>query len=137
CWTQEQSSHHGKHVNFDPIWSYPKPVQKPHPPIVMGAASPWGRERVARFCDGWVPLPAQMKNIGAELADLRTRLERHGRKLSDIEISFFWAPTKVDELKRYRDLGVHRAILACPADGKDATLKLLDQHAALMKAVGG
>ncbi|MGE3772609.1 MAG: LLM class F420-dependent oxidoreductase, partial [Gammaproteobacteria bacterium] len=47
CWTQVQSSHHGKHVNFDPIWSYPKPVQKPHPPIVMGAASPWGRERVA------------------------------------------------------------------------------------------
>lgn len=137
CWTQAHSSHHGKYVNFDPIWSYPKPVQKPHPPIVMGAASPWGRERVARFCDGWVPLPAQMKNIEAELADLKTRLERHGRKLSDIEISFFWAPSNADELKRYRDLGVHRAILPCPADGKDATLKLLDRHAALMKAVGG
>jgi len=137
CWTQDDSSYHGKHVNFDAIWSWPKPVQKPHPPIIMGAASPWGRERVARYCDGWVPLPAQMKNIGAELEDLEARLVRHGRKLSDIEISFFWAPTEVDQLKRYRDLGVHRVILACPADSNDATLRLLDSHAALMAAVGG
>jgi hypothetical protein len=61
---------------------------------------------------------------------------RHGRKLSDIEISFFWAPTNVDQLKRYRDIGVHRAILACPADSRDATLALLDSHAELMAAVG-
>jgi probable F420-dependent oxidoreductase len=136
CWTQDDSVYHGKHVNFEAIWSWPKPVQKPHPPIIMGAASSWGRERVAQYCDGWVPLPAQMKNIAAELADLKTRLIRHGRKLSDIEISFFWAPTDADELKRYRDLGVHRAIMACPAESKDATLKLLDSHAALMAAVG-
>ncbi len=137
CWTRDDSSYHGKHVNFDDIWSWPKPVQKPHPPIIMGAASPWGRERVARYCDGWVPLPAQMKNIAAELKDLEERLVRHGRKLSDIEISFFWAPTDADQLKRYRDLGVHRVILACPADSPDATLKLLDSHAGLMAAVGG
>lgn len=137
CWTQHDSAYHGKHVNFDPIWSWPKPVQKPHPPIIMGAASAWGRERVARYCDGWVPLPAQMKNITAELADLEARLIRHGRKLADIEISFFWAPNDVETLKRYRDLGVHRAILACPAESKDATLKLLDQHAALMAQVRG
>ncbi len=136
CWTQDDSAFHGQHVNFDSIWSWPKPVQKPHPPIIMGAASSWGRERVARFCDGWVPLPAQMKNIAAELSDLESRLIRHGRKLSDIEISFFWAPEDADVLKRYRDLGVHRAIMACPADSKDATLKLLDRHAALMVAVG-
>ena len=136
CWTQDDSVYHGKHVNFDAIWSWPKPVQRPHPPIIMGAASSWGRERVAQYCDGWVPLPAQMKNIAAELADLETRLIRHGRQLSDIEISFFWAPTDADELKPYRDLGVHRAIMACPADSKDATLKLLDSHAALRTAVG-
>lgn len=135
CWTQHDSTYHGEHVNFDPLWSWPKPVQKPHPPIIMGAASAWGRERVARYCDGWVPLPAQMKNIAVELADLEARLIRHGRKLADIEISFFWAPTDADALKRYRDLGVNRAILACPAESKDATLKLLDRHAALKAEV--
>lgn len=135
CWTQDDSEYHGQHVDFDPIWSWPKPVQRPHPPIVMGAASPWGRERVARYCDGWIPLPAQMQNIDEELKDLETRLINHGRKLSDIEISFFWAPEDADELKRFHELGVDRAILACPADSNDATLKLLDQHAKLMAAV--
>ena len=136
CWMQDDSVYHGEHVNFDAIWSWPKPVQKPHPPIIMGAASAWGRERVARYCDGWVPLPAQMKNIAAELKDLEARLIVHGRKLKDIEISFFWAPENADELKRYRDLGVDRAIMACPAQSNDETLKLLDRHAALMAAVG-
>ena len=136
CWTQDDSEYHGKYVDFDPIWSWPKPVQKPHPPIVMGAASSWGRERVARYCDGWVPLPMQMKNIDSEMADLNARLAQHGRQPGDIEISFFWAPEDVDELKHYRDLGVHRAILGCPADSRNATLTLLDKHAALMAAVG-
>lgn len=136
CWTQDDSEYHGKYVDFDPIWSWPKPVQKPHPPIVMGAASSWGRERVARYCDGWVPLPMQMKNIDSEMADLNARLAQHGRKPGDIEISFFWAPEDADELKHYRDLGVHRAILGCPANSRDATLALLDKHAALMAAVG-
>ncbi len=136
CWTQDDSEYHGKYVDFDPIWSWPKPVQKPHPPIVMGAASSWGRERVARYCDGWVPLPMQMKNIDSEMADLNARLAQHGRQPGDIEISFFWAPEDADELKHYRDLGVHRAILGCPADSRNATLTLLDKHAALMAAVG-
>ncbi|MGR9091854.1 MAG: LLM class F420-dependent oxidoreductase [Gammaproteobacteria bacterium] len=136
CWTEDESEYHGKYVDFDPIWSWPKPVQKPHPPIIMGAASPWGRERVARYCDGWVPLPGQMRNIAEEIADLEQRLVKHGRKLSDIEISFFWAPEDADELKRYRDLGVDRAILACPAASVDDTLKQLDRHAALAAEVG-
>jgi probable F420-dependent oxidoreductase len=135
CWMNDDSEYHGKFVDFGPIWSWPKPVQKPHPPIIMGAASPWGRERVAQFCDGWVPLPVQMKNIAEDIADLEQRLIKHGRKLSDIEISFFWAPNDADELKRYRDLGVNRAILACPAESKSDTLALLDSHAKLMQAV--
>jgi len=137
CWTEDDAEYHGKYVDFDPIWLWPKPVQKPHPPIIMGASSPWGRERVARYCDGWIPLPAQMQNIEEDLADLERRLQQHGRKLADIEISFFWAPEDPDELKRYRDIGIDRAILACPADDDETTLKLLDRHAALMQTVGG
>ena len=135
CWTQDDSEYHGDFVDFGPIWSWPKPVQKPHPPIIMGAASSWGRERVARYCDGWVPLPAQMENIESDIADLGQRLQNHGRQLRDIEISFFWAPEDADELKRYRDLGVNRAILACPAASNDDTLKTLDQHVKLMQQV--
>ena len=135
CWTQDDSEYHGDFVDFAPIWSWPKPVQNPHPPIIMGAASSWGRERVARYCDGWVPLPAQMENIEADIADLEVRLKNHGRKLSDIEISFFWAPEDIEELKRYRDLGVDRAILACPAASNEETFRTLDKHADLMQKV--
>lgn len=137
CWTEENSEYHGKYVDFDPLWLWPKPVQKPHPPIIMGAASPWGRERVARYCDGWVPLPAQMQNIEQDIADLEQRLHKHGRKLTDIEISFFWAPEDADKLKRYRDLGIDRVILGCPADSDDGTYELLDRHALLKETVNG
>ena len=134
-WTEETVDMVGSHFELMGASCPLKPIQKPHPPIIMGAASPWGRERVAQFCDGWVPLPAQMKNIEEDIADLEQRLIKHGRKLSDIEISFFWAPDDADELKRYRDLGVNRAILACPAESKSDTLALLDKHAKLMHAV--
>ena len=70
-----------------------------------------------------------MKNIEEDLQDLEARLNNHGRKLSDIEISFFWAPEDLDELKRYRDLGVDRAILGCPGMSDSETLALLDKQA--------
>ena len=136
CWTQDDSEFHGRYADFDPIWSWPKPVQKPHPPIIMGAASSWGRERVAKYCDGWIPIPAQLEDLRADIADLHARLEKHGRKPSDIEISMFWAPEDADELKAYRDLGIDRVIFACPAESDDDTLKRLDNHKKLAEAVG-
>jgi alkanesulfonate monooxygenase SsuD/methylene tetrahydromethanopterin reductase-like flavin-dependent oxidoreductase (luciferase family) len=102
---------------------------------MMGAASPWGRERVAKYCDGWVPFPGQMANVEEELADLHQRLEKHGRKPEDIEITMYWTPEDPDELKRYRDLGVDRVVLACPAQGDDETLRQLDLHAELRQKV--
>ena len=75
------------------------------------------------------------ENIEEEIKDLEVRLKNHGRALSDIEISFFWAPEDAGQLKHYHELGVDRAILGCPAASDDETLKLLDQHAELMSAV--
>src|SRR5215468_5702378 len=59
-WTKEEAEYHGRFVNFDPIWSYPKPVQKPHPPVLMGGYGPTTFDRVIRFCDGWLPLGYRM-----------------------------------------------------------------------------
>ena len=135
-WTQENAEYHGAYVNFDPLWSYPKPVQKPWPPIVMGAATSWGRERVARYCDGWVPVDFALEDLPGAIADLHARVRKHGRRPEDIEISMFWAPEDPDKLRRYRDLGVHRAIMGVPALNETDTLKLLDKHAALRDSVG-
>ena len=135
-WTQENAEYHGTYVDFDPLWSHPKPVQKPYPPIVMGAATPWGRERVARYCDGWVPVDFALEDLPGAIADLHARVRKHGRRPEDIEISMFWAPEDPDKLRHYRDLGVHRAIMGVPALGETDTLKLLDNHAALRDSLG-
>ena len=135
-WTKDAAEYHGKFVNFDPIWSEPKPLQKPYPPIIMGASTPYGRERVAKYCDGWVPLDMMIEDLPAALADLHARVKKHGRKPEDIEVSLFWATDDVDKLKRYRDLGVHRAIMGIPAMSEADTLRLLDRYAELPAKLG-
>ena len=78
-WTQDEPSFHGEFVNFDPLWSYPKPVQKPHPPIVMGSILPQGLQRIVDYCDGWCPLDMASGEFEAAVAELRKRCESAGR----------------------------------------------------------
>ena len=135
-WSKEDAAYHGTYVNFDPIWSHPKPVQKPWPQITMGASTPYGRERVARYCDGWLPIDMMVEDLAADIADLHARVRKHERKPEDIEVSIFWAADDVEKLTRYRDLGVHRAIMGVPALSESETLNLLDHYASLPAKVG-
>jgi probable F420-dependent oxidoreductase len=64
-WTQEAAEYHGEFVNFDPLWSYPKPLQQPHPPILLGTLSTQGLQRVVRYCDGWIPGLIPPKDLAA------------------------------------------------------------------------
>ena len=79
-WAQDEAEYHGEFVNFDPIWCYPKPAQKPHPPIVLGSNTAQGLERVAKYCDGWLPNARAFKQLPAMVSDLRNRTERAGRR---------------------------------------------------------
>ena len=54
-WTKPKAEYHGEFVNFDPMMAWPKPVQKPHPPILVGGAFPHGAQRAIRYGDGWIP----------------------------------------------------------------------------------
>jgi probable F420-dependent oxidoreductase len=73
-WTKEAAAFHGEFVRFDPMWSYPKPVQKPHPPVLLGGEGPHTLRRVVEFCDGWFPRArAGVDAILAQLADLRAQ----------------------------------------------------------------
>src|SRR6184192_2993368 len=69
-WTKEEAEFHGEFVNFDRIWSHPKPVQKPHPPILMGGDTPKARQRVVDFCDGWMPIGINPGGILEGMKDL-------------------------------------------------------------------
>jgi alkanesulfonate monooxygenase SsuD/methylene tetrahydromethanopterin reductase-like flavin-dependent oxidoreductase (luciferase family) len=117
-------------VNFDPIWSYPKPFQKPHPPIILGTLSAKGLSRVANYCDGWIPVGAQIEDIPAAIKDLHARAQQAGREPSEVPVSIFSAPDDEAVLGRYQDMGIERAVLGVPSKGAEAILPLLDTYAA-------
>jgi probable F420-dependent oxidoreductase len=130
-WTQEEASFHGEFVNFDRAISFPKPVQRPHPPILFGGATAQGRARVVEYCDGWIPIDVLLDDLPAAIADLRRRAEAAGRGRDSLSVSVFaFQPPKPDALARLRDLGVGRVTLVAPRRLADA-LPFLDRMASL------
>jgi probable F420-dependent oxidoreductase len=134
-WTQEEASYRGEHVAFERIISNPKPVQKPHPPVLFGGATAQGRARVVRYCDGWIPIDVLLDDLPAALADLRRQAEAAGRRFADLSVSVFaFEGATADAMARYRDLGVDRVVLVAPRRLADA-LPFLDRLAALAPRV--
>jgi probable F420-dependent oxidoreductase len=132
-WTEEEASYAGEFVKFDRVWSYPKPATKPHPPIILGTfGSPAGRQRVADFGDGWIPIGAfHGAKLRADIDDLHERLSKKGRDPKSVTISMFDInETPEGVLERYRDFGVfERAISRAPTSDRDTVLKWLDRYA--------
>ena len=132
-WTKEAAEFHGEYVNFDPIWSYPKPVQKPHPPVLLGGESAHTLQRVVDFCDGWFPRGRNAEAILPGLADLNARATKAGRDPKTISVSVFAAKAERATLDEYTNAGITRAIFRLPSEGRDAVLPLLDQYAKLIR----
>ena len=131
-WQNERAEYHGEFVNFDPIWCFPKPVQKPHPPILLGGHGPKALARVVRYCDGWMPI-SMMANLQGEIAELRTLAQKAGRDPKSISISVFWAPPDRETIDGYEAIGVERVIFALPPAPRDEVMPLLDSHAKLVR----
>jgi probable F420-dependent oxidoreductase len=113
-WSQDEASYHGKRVDFDPIWSWPKPVQKPHPPVLVGGNGRGAPDRVLAFGDEWLP------NHIDDPDKLRGRIEkliRRGREEAGREIgaSVYFAPPDPAELEAYAESGVGRIIFGLPS----------------------
>jgi alkanesulfonate monooxygenase SsuD/methylene tetrahydromethanopterin reductase-like flavin-dependent oxidoreductase (luciferase family) len=89
-WTQK-ASYHDEIVNFDRIWSWPKPVQNPHAPILLGSHGPRALQRVVRYCDGWLPNTANRKSLIPQITELRRSAEQGGRDPKSIPITAFGA----------------------------------------------
>jgi len=133
-WTKDVAEYHGKYVNFDPIWAWPKPIQKPHPPVVFGGETAYTLQRVVDIGDGWFP----RGRAGAEvvlkgLADLKARAAKAGRDMKTISVSVFAAKPDPADLARLAEGGVTRALFLLPSEGRDKVLPLLDQYAKLGK----
>jgi probable F420-dependent oxidoreductase len=115
-WTQEEASYHGRHVDFERIWSWPKPVQRPHPPILVGGNGPHVLDRVLRYGDHWMP-----NRIGdddallARVDDLRRRAADAGRQVG---VTVSGASTRPERLARYAEAGIERAVFWVPPAGR-------------------
>ncbi len=133
-WTKEEAEFHGAFVNFDRIWSHPKPAQKPHPPIIMGGDGPTTFDRVIEFCDGWMPIGgrAPLANLPERIAALRRRAEQAGRDPKSISVSIWGAKPDRAAVDALAQAGVERAVFTVPAADRDTVLRRLDSYAPLM-----
>jgi probable F420-dependent oxidoreductase len=130
-WTKKDAAFHGKHVGFDAVWSEPKPVQKPHPPILIGASSKFAIERVAEYADGWMPIMGSC-DMKERLAQLAKACAKRGRDAKKLDISVFAAPAAPGELDKLAKLGVRRVILPLPTQEESKLLAILDGYAPLI-----
>jgi probable F420-dependent oxidoreductase len=132
-WTQDEAAFHGEFTSFDPIWSYPKPAQRPHPPVLLAGESAHTRQRVVEIADGWFPRGrAGEPAIIEGLADLRARAGRAGRDMRSISVSVFGAKPDAASVERYAAAGVTRLIYRLPSEGRERVLPLLDEYARLI-----
>ena len=131
-WAEEEPEFHGEFVDFDPIWSYPKPVQRPNPPILVGGETDHTLRRVVDWADGWFPRGRGGFDPAEGMARLKAIADEAGRPMDTINVSLFGAPPNREALDRAAEAGVTRAILALPSNDRDDVLRRLDRHAELL-----
>jgi len=132
-WTEEEASFKGEFVKFDPAWSWPKPAQRPHPPIILGGETDHTLRRVIEYCDGWFPRTRSGFEPSQAVGRLRHMAEAGGRNFSTLTITVFGAPADAKVLAEYEKAGIHGALLAIPDESRDEILRYLDKIAPLAK----
>jgi probable F420-dependent oxidoreductase len=129
-WTTDEAAYHGDHVDFDPIWSWPKPQQRPHPPILVGGMGPTVLDRVLAFGDGWMPTRGDDAWLADQIAELDERAAAAGRPR--LPVTLWGALPREDALQRYAEMGVARCVFWLPPEGPEQVLPRVERYAALI-----
>ena len=134
-WTQPKAEYHGEFVNFDPMMTWPKPLRKPHPPVIVGGAFPYSARRAIRYGDGWIPQAARggYKEIADLIPEFRKMATEAGRKPEDIAITVWFPRREPDLMKRYADLGVERVVFNVESEKADKAIPVIDEIAEFMQ----
>ena len=133
-WTQERPEFTGEFVSFEPMIAEPKPIQKPHPPIIVGGAFPHAARRAIEYGDGWIPLGGRGADLLEQIPRFRQMTAEAGRDPEAIEITVYGLGSDPEPIRRYRDAGVARVVLGVPSAPAQEVLPLLDRYAELMRA---
>ena len=132
-WTQDEPEFHGDFVNFDALWSWPKPLQQPHPPIFLGGETSYTLQRVVDYCDGWLPRSRRPELILQGIGELRERAAKAGRDMKTISVTASGAPGDPKLVDSYREAGCDRCIFSLPSAERDTVLPLLDKYTSFIQ----
>ena len=135
-WARSKPKYAGDMVKFDEMMQWPKPVQKPHPPIIVGGGFPHGARRAIAYGNGWMPIGGRGGDTLGMLPSFREMLKEKGRDPAEVPITLFGVGMDGEALKRARDAGVERVVFGVPPEAKDKVLPVLDKGAAVMRGVG-
>jgi len=135
-WTQDEAEYHGRLIDFDPIWAWPKPVQKPHPPVLVGGLGEKVLDRVVAYGDEWIPNRVQSpEDLGERIAELQRRAEAAGRER--IPVTVFGAKSEQRLLERLEAAGVTRSLFYLQPEKPDGVERQLDEFAGVAAAWAG
>jgi probable F420-dependent oxidoreductase len=137
-WTQSKPEYHGDIVSFPQMMVWPKPVQKPHPPVIVGGAFPHAARRALRYGNGWIPNASrqQYADVTDFLPHFRQMASEVGRDPAEVPVTIWGATEDYDRLRRYQDQGVSRLVVSLPPEDAAKTLPALDRWADLIRRVG-
>ncbi len=129
-WTREEASYHGEYVDFDRVWSWPKPFQRPRPPVLIGGNGPRALERVVDYGDGWMPIASSDRDeLAARVAELQKLSANRGR--ADIPVTLFGVRARADDVACWQDVGVDRVLFALPPEPATENLPRISRYAKL------
>ena len=131
-WSQDAAEYHGDIVDFGPMIARPKPVQRPHPPVIVGGAFPYAAPRAIRYGDGLLPQGTNQGSGSPEAFMPRFREMAREAGRDELPVTIGGAPEDLDQLRRMRDLGVARMTVRLPAEPAAASLPILDRWAKLI-----
>jgi probable F420-dependent oxidoreductase len=137
-WTESKAEYHGEFVDFDPMMAWPKPVQKPYPPVIVGGAFPYGARRAIRYGDGWVPHASRPEygDVSDFLPQFRKMATEAGRDPASLPVTMFRVVEELDRLRHYRDIGIARVVITLPSAGANEVMPIIDRWAERMQRMG-
>ncbi len=115
-WTDEESEYHGQFYDFDPVWSFPKPLQQPHPPILCGTGGRLGTTHAVQWADEWAPMDIALGDVAKKVGRFREAVEQAGRDEVPITLVTYGDPT-LGTLEQYRGLGISRVVVGAARTG--------------------
>jgi probable F420-dependent oxidoreductase len=138
-WAEDEPEYHGELVNFDKMHQWPKPVQKPHPPIIVGGAFPYAARRAIAYGNGWIPRADRLEKdgVGVVIDQFRDLARASGRDPATLPITIFRVPEDLNQIRFCDEIGVDRIVFSLPAAGRDVCMPIIDRWTAIKAQLGG